>query len=454
MKPLPNYFFADLPPEAALSPDLIQDACLTLRRNREQYLTERSTDSLIEVLSGLGRNWLQPEDPFRQMALVEGPAATGFSEPVLAKGLDSFFSQLTRENLKTLILQDLGGARRLDQLSANHEERAASRAAGVQGPELLVHFTAGTLPNPTLHSMVLGLLVRSAQFIKCASGGTFIPRLFAHSLYETEPKLAACLEITGWPGGSTDLEAILLNDANCVTATGRDETLNAIRQRLPLNTRFLGYGHRVSFGYIAREMLSGFSVDKVVSRTADDVVAWDQLGCLSPHVLYVEKGGAVSPENLAERLATELEAREQHEPRGRLSDEEAGEIATRRAFYEVRAAHSPQTRHWQSKHSTAWTVIYELDPQFQYSCLNRFIYLKEVTDLTEALQGADPVRRLVSTVGLAAPENRVESLANDLARWGAARVCPIGRMQQPPLTWRHDGRPSLGDLVTWTDWEF
>jgi hypothetical protein len=26
-------------------------------------------------------------------------------------------------------------------------------------------------------------------------------------------------------------------------------------------------------------------------------------------------------------------------------------------------------------------------------------------------------------------------------------------MQNPPMGWRHDGRPTLGDLVTWTDWE-
>jgi len=26
-------------------------------------------------------------------------------------------------------------------------------------------------------------------------------------------------------------------------------------------------------------------------------------------------------------------------------------------------------------------------------------------------------------------------------------------MQNPPLTWRHDGRPALGDLVMWTDVE-
>ena len=40
-----------------------------------------------------------------------------------------------------------------------------------------------------------------------------------------------------------------------------------------------------------------------------------------------------------------------------------------------------------------------------------------------------------------------------LARWGVTRVCPLGEMQKPPLTWRHDGRPPLGELVTWTDLE-
>jgi hypothetical protein len=183
------------------------------------------------------------------------------------------------------------------------------------------------------------------------------------------------------------------------------------------------------------------------------VVAWNQLGCLSPHVIYVEHGGAVAAEHFAELLGEELARREEAEPRGELSTEAAATIASRRAFYEVRAAHSPDTRFWCSENSTAWTVVYEADPRFQLSCLNRFVYVKGVTDLTEALQNTEDVRGKVSTVGLAAPEENTPELAMQLARWGVPRVCPLGQMQNPPLTWRHDGRPALGDLVTWTDWE-
>ena len=103
--------------------------------------------------------------------------------------------------------------------------------------------------------------------------------------------------------------------------------------------------------------------------------------------------------------------------------------------------------------STAWTVVYEADPRFQLSCLNRFVYVKSVKDLAEALQSVDNFRGKISTVGLAAPEHKTQELALELARWGVARVCPLGKMQHPPLTWRHDGRPALADLVSWTDWE-
>ena len=192
---------------------------------------------------------------------------------------------------------------------------------------------------------------------------------------------------------------------------------------------------------------------KIVKRAAHDVVAWNQVGCLSPHVIYVESGGKISAEKFAELLAAELESMEKERPRGVLTAEESASIAYRRSFYEVRLAHSLETKLWCSEGSTAWTVVFENDPRFQMSCLNRFIYVKAVSSVHQALEGADSVRGKVSSVGIAATENRAEKIANELAQWGVTRICPLGHMQNPSLLWRHDGRPSLGDLVTWTDFE-
>ncbi len=212
------------------------------------------------------------------------------------------------------------------------------RSAMVRGPALLTHIAAGNIPNPTLFSMTLGLVIKSAQFIKCASRASLLPRLYAHSLAATESKLGACLEIAAWPGGSENLEEALFLESDCVTATGSDETLRSIRNRLPLRTRFLGYGSRLSFGYIAEDALSTYAVKRLARDAAADVSAWNQMGCLSPHVFYVEPDGVVSPEGFAEKLAQELAACEVSMPRGEVSLEESAHISQRRAVYEARAA--------------------------------------------------------------------------------------------------------------------
>src|ERR1051326_7067663 len=111
---LTNYFLADLPAEAVLTPAMLGEACKTLTRNREQYLASRSTQSIVNLLCEIGENWLQPEFPLRRMALEQGPANTGFSSATLASGLDSFFSQWTRENFHALLTQEFGHAQRLD----------------------------------------------------------------------------------------------------------------------------------------------------------------------------------------------------------------------------------------------------------------------------------------------------------------------------------------------------
>jgi hypothetical protein len=470
MNPLPNLFLADLGPELVLTPKTVREACQTVRRNREAWLTQLRTRQIAEIIGYTAEQWLDPQNGLRLRALAEAPAQIGVSSTTLARGLDHFLRQLTPENLEGLVAQDLGDTRRLDEFTGGPIELRTGRTAIARRPELLGHITAGNLPIPALQSITLGLLLRSAQFIKCASGASLLPRLFAHSLALTEPRIGSCLELAEWPRGAADLEEAFFSEVQCLTATGSDAMLEDVRRRVPLHIRFVGYGHRVSFAYVTSDMLTTYSVKRVIRDLASDVTAWNQLGCLSPHVVYVQDDGVHSPESIAEMLAEELARREIEDPRGDIPVAEAAEIASRRTIYQMRAGKSLDTveklqvdtafrdmpggvRIWESPGSTAWTVVYDNDPRFEFSCLNRFIYVKPVHQLAEVLRYAEPIRHQVSTVAVAALDHRLTDLARDLARWGVARVCPIGRMQEPPLAWRHDGRPTLGDLIQWTDLE-
>ena len=79
---LPNYFLADLPPEATLSAAMIGEACQTLKRNREHYLAHRQTHSLVAALSDVARSWL----------------ATGLSLPQAGAGARARGDRLFRRN--------------------------------------------------------------------------------------------------------------------------------------------------------------------------------------------------------------------------------------------------------------------------------------------------------------------------------------------------------------------
>ena len=122
------------------------------------------------------------------------------------------------------------------------------------------------MPPATVMSIVAGLLVRSAQFVKCGAGASVIPLLFAHSLREVNPQLASCLEIAAWPHDRQDLQHALLESAECVTVTGSDEALAAVGRDVPVSRRFVGYGHKVSFAYLTAEALVASCLERIAER--------------------------------------------------------------------------------------------------------------------------------------------------------------------------------------------
>src|ERR1039458_1606561 len=98
---------------------MVTEACRTLKRNRAQYLAQRSTGSLVGVLCDVAEAWLKPDNAFRRLALELGPGKTGFSQATLQKGLDNFFHQFTPENFHALLAQELGD-RKSTRLNSSH----------------------------------------------------------------------------------------------------------------------------------------------------------------------------------------------------------------------------------------------------------------------------------------------------------------------------------------------
>jgi hypothetical protein len=272
---------------------------------------------------------------------------------------------------------------------------------------------------------------------------------FAQTLTKIDPPLGACLAVATWPGGNSSLEEMAFSRADVVIASGSDRSLTAIRPQV--RGKFIGYGHKISFSVITKEALH--NAHELARQAAYDIVLYDQQGCLSPQLIYVEAGGKISPREFTGLLAEALAEWEHTLPRGNISQEASVTIRQVRDQAEWQALAGKDVALHTSPNGTAWTAIYDADPTFAPSPLYRTIRVKPLVSLMKIHELLTPWRPHLEAVGVADDATCHDQLAELLGQVGASRICPIGAMQTPPLSWRHGGRPRIADLVRWVEVE-
>lgn len=395
-----------------------------------------------ETLDALGRwldVWRDPRSPARRDLERELPAATGFSPPVVREGLALALAGWSGDALDALVARELGGAAALD----------AARPAMVSPFDVTASLLAGALPTPSLLAIAMPLALRSALLVRPSSHDPVTARIAARSLAEIDAGLAACLELVAF--ATTDQDALdAFVAADCVVATGSDETVAALAARVAPPRRFVGYGHRVSLALLGPEALQGRDLRHAARGLAQDVALWDQLGCLSPVSVFVapERGGASAA---AEALAEALREIETRLPRGRVELAAAARFAAERAAAEMRAAAGRPVA-LLGDAGEPWCVVREEDAVLRPAPLHRFVRVHPLapSDLVAALRPLAPHLAGVAVAGFGPAEAEVVRALADL---GASRICRPGRLQAPPLVWHHDGQGILAPLVRRTDCE-
>ena len=412
--------------------------CTAMERARQtalQQLRRRSVDDLLVTVDRVVAAWLHPQSAIRRQAEVVLPAATGFSPEMVRHGLPLLLNGLRAESIRAALDAELGDLRVLDGM------RAGRHAAG---PPLILHVMSGNIPGLVAAPVLLSLVLKSAVLVKSAAGDPIFPALLAESISEVDAELGRCVVVTYWRGGDQEIEAAALGAADLVVASGSDAAIAALASRAP--RRFIGHGHKVSFAAVGREYLQDReSAEEIARRLAYDVSLWDQQGCLSPQLCYLESGGAVTPHEFAAHLGQKLSDLAVTLPPRQRSFDEHAEVLRFRQEAEWHPARSVLA----SSGSNDWSISIEEDAEFSPTCLNRCIRIKVVSDLSRAAAALAPQRSYLEAVGLAVPAVRVQEISAMLARCGVHRICPIGEMQRPPLSWRQSGRPRIADWVEW-----
>ncbi len=405
-------------------------------------LVARSPEGILSVLRTVFDQWRDPDSKWRQRLMAEFPARSGFSPEGVRAGLDLALEHWTGDALAAAVEAEL----KPGHAGSPHRISPFSMTSVLLG---------GAIPMPSLLASVLPLCVQSPALVKSASRDPVTPVLVAESIAEVDPELGRCIEVVSFSG--TDGESLdRFLAAECVVATGSDETIRDIGRRIRPSQRFVAYGHKLSVAVVDADHWQDEEPRTIADALALDIALWDQLGCLSPVCIYLV-GGAAPDEipGFSHALAEALARQQEILPRGETPLEAAARIRHERDEARLRAGADANITVCESE-GTDWTVIGEPDASWRPSPLHRFVRVLPVPRLDELAGALRPIVRNLSSVALAGfpadGEKRAE-VAGLISLLGAARVCEAGRLQAPPLDWHHDGQPIVLPLARFTGFE-
>lgn len=202
---------------------------------------------------------------------------------------------------------------------------------------------------------------------------------------------------------------------------GRDATIASVRARVGERIRVRGHGAGMGAALVG----PGANLDDAARALADDVVAFDQRGCLSPRVALVEGEGRAKA--FAEALHGALEALEAKVPRGRVHEEERAEAAR----YEATLAFAGEV----FRGGSHLVGLASPGSPLTIPPPGRHLHVAAVRSLDDAADLLRDLAPVIVALGTDDPE-RASRIAPT-----HARLSPLGRMQRPPLDGPVDLRP-------------
>ncbi|GEQ75583.1 acyl-CoA reductase [Comamonas testosteroni] len=427
------------------APQMQALAC-RVRKAAAAHLRPMPVAEIIDAVDRAMARLLDRNDIYRQQAEAWLPVVSGYDADMVRLGLTGFFKTFRAAQLKRFVAEDFANPAVLD----GFQPAAKGGAVRAFGPDLLVHSWAGNVPALSLWSLVCGLLVKAPAIGKLASAEPLFAGWFARLLAEVHPPLADCLAVVWWRGAGGEEADALYAQADTVLAYGGNQTLDALRRRLPVTTRFLPHGHKLGFGLIGAQALDTLKAPAMARLAAWDVMRYDQQGCYSPHVFYVQRGAPVSPRAFADYLAAELANLQRRFARRELDLEEAAALAR----WQQNMEWGGEAHQLLGPVDAPWSVAYSEDLQpLAPTALYRTIAVVAVDRLDAMLPVVTAQRDYLQTAGIAAGPEELYRLAGLLGAAGVTRISAIGSMSMPEAGWHHDGRFNLLDLVRMTEIE-
>lgn len=386
---------------------------------------------IVSAIGEAAHRWSDRDFPPRRRTRAEITERTGYTVPVVEHALDCLFVSLTAQTLQHAIADELGSIEVLDTFVGGKRAYPIGKVVVVSS-----RTTIGVAIVPAVYA----LSAKCTVLVKDRED-SLVAAFFA-TLTEILPDLAPFASARVWAGRDpqTDHELRL---ADAVVVFGSDHSLSTIRRALRSGVRFIGYGGRVSIGYISKEALeSEASARAIANEAVRDLILYDSEGCMSLHALFVERGGKFSPEDFAQLLIFAAQRVSVQFPIGRIDPRIA-------AYYNAATFRASQGNGSVLRTPGGDTLIV-VDPPVSEPppLLPRTLPIYPIDGLEECEEYVRSHGLPLEAFAVVQPTKQLVELG---ARLGAARIARFGEMQAPSPALHHGGRARIAEFVRWID---
>ena len=404
----------------------------SLREQRE-WMEQQPIEALIGLIGEVARKWATDTSLLR----------------IKDKGLNFLSTWCDESHLRTVANMGFRGnygyADRFLPFPDSDKHYLKANARG-----MACHWLAGNVQILGMFALVQSILAKNVNLLKVSSrdDGVFTDLLNAfHGVEYTSSDghvikgddLLKTISVVYFSRNAVKLGEMMSKEADVRIAWGGREsveTVSAYPARYDAETVI--FGPKLSFSVIAREELSSIQeARKLARKVSVDVSVFDQTGCASPHNLYIEEGGEVSPEEFSDLLGRSMEKTEIQIPKPTMSAEQVAQIHSIRGVYDFKG----EVR---GSEKMSWTLLLDELDEIDKPVYSRVLFIHKVNSIFDTLKHID---ENVQTIGIAAPQEKALDYATQATRKGVMRLPLIGRMLNFEMPW--DGVFLIDRLVKW-----
>lgn len=303
----------------------------------------------------------------------------------------------------------------------------------------------GNVPDPIILAVTAARLRGAELILKLSRRNEALGRALVRKHVSPKQKVRT---VVGYPEFRK-----LAADADAWVVYGSDATLAAMKKLKPAAAGWVGHGHRMSLNILFRSALGSAPISgsasagrarpswtRLVRACARDIRTYDQQGCLSPQIIWVQ--GEAAAERFAHALLSELIRLESDTPTrrdpetARLRRTVLDELRVRSLDpRELDVLEAPRDAIRPSAGSQA-PVVYRLRKgNFLTPAAGQVVAVKSFGSVAEIVKGMRSFRSHLQGIGTAGSAAERRAVREAFSGTTAVYFPRVGRLQTPPLDW-------------------